>query len=109
MISDLQWNKTTSHLSFLTYIPSASYLEKTQPITFSGIYVNGTRDESANITRVYGETYDVVLSATYTTCPSQVTVKAVTNFGAFAEECYTYSGNGWQSAFPPKGTNEVVG
>ncbi len=91
-ISALKWNQSTGRLSFLAYIPSSHFLEGKQPVAFEGIYIDGTKVELTSITRAYSETYEIVPSKTYATCPSQVTVKAVTDFGAFDEKNYRYTG-----------------
>ncbi len=85
-ISMIRWNQSTGQIKFLVYVPSASFLEGEQDLNFEGIYINGELDESPVITRVYSETYEVTLSKTYATCPSQATVKVVTDFGAFGVE-----------------------
>ena len=85
-ISMIRWNQSTGQIKFLIYIPSASFLEREHDLTFEGIYLNGMLDESPVITRAYSETYEVTLSKTYATCPSQATVKVVTDFGAVGEE-----------------------
>ena len=46
---------------------------------------NGIIDESPSISRIYSETYEVTLSKTYPKCPSQVTVRVLTDFGAYGE------------------------
>ena len=84
-ISLLKWDEISGQIKFLVYVPSAYFLEKEQPITFDEIYVNGTLDKSALITRVYSETYEVTLSKKYLNCPLQVSVKVVADFGGFCE------------------------
>ncbi len=81
----IQWDESTDKIKFQAYIPAAHYLEKEKDVTFDEIYVNGTLDDAAVITRVYSEMYEIVLSKTYMDCPSQVTVKVITDFGAFCE------------------------
>ena len=85
-INTIKWFESTGEIKFLVYIPTASFLEGAQDIIFDAIYVNGTLDESAIITRIYSETYEVALSKRYDSCPSQVTVEVITNYGEFCEE-----------------------
>ena len=89
----IAWFEETGEIRFWVYVPYAGFLEEELPITFDEVYVNGTLDESATITTVYSsggaESYEVILSKKYTTCPSQVTVKVITDFGEFCEETYT--------------------
>lgn len=83
------WFEDTGEIRFWVYAPYAGFLEEELPITFDEVYVNGKLDESAVITTVYSqggaESYQVVLSKKYVTCPSQVTVKVITDFGEFCE------------------------
>jgi len=81
----IQWDESTGRIKFFVYIPTAHFLEKDIDITFDEIYVNGTLSDVAFISRVYSETYEIVLSKSYENCPSHATIKVVTDFGAFCE------------------------
>lgn len=89
-INSIKWFEDTGQIKFLVYNPTSHFLEKEQPIAFDQIYINGTLDESAVVTRIYGETYDIALSRIYPDCPSMATVKVVTDFGAY---CESYDNN----------------
>ena len=85
IINQIKWLKETGQIKFLVYIGTASYIEKEQDIKFDQIYINETLDESPIINRIYSETYEITSSKTYQECPSQVTVKVLTEFGAYSE------------------------
>jgi len=74
------WDESTGRIRVLVE-NTGEYPE----VNFGEIYVNGTLDDAAVITRVYSETYEIVSSKTYINCPSQVTIKVITDFGAFCE------------------------
>ena len=89
-IRSVDWDNSTGQIK--VYIRNdADYRNLT--LSQIQIYVNGTLDESVVITRLYNhaydrlfsQTYDIALSGTYANCPSQVTVKVITDFGAFCE------------------------
>ena len=82
-LGGIEWDESTGHISCQVYIPSAGYFEGEQGVTFDGLYINGTRDESPEITRPYSETYKIMSSSVYEDRPSRVSVKVVTDFGAF--------------------------
>lgn len=85
IINQIKWYEETGQIKFLVYIGTASYIEKEQDIKFNKIYINETIDESPIINRIYSETYEITSSKTYQECPSQVTVKVLTDFGAYSE------------------------
>ena len=96
-IDSIKWFESTGEIKFLVY---ASLLEGEKEIIFDEIYINGTLDESAVVTRLTtaqkeafyltGNIYDVALSGRYDSCPSEATVKVVTDFGEF---CESYDNN----------------
>ena len=97
-IDSIKWFESTGEIKFLVY---THLLEGEQEITFDEIYINGTLDESAVVTRLTtaqieafhlsgNNIYDVALSGRYANCPSETTVKVVTDFGEF---CESYDNN----------------
>ena len=82
----LSWDPIDGKVKFEMRIPSAFYIEQEKEINFE-VYLNGKRDAGAIVTRrATSSMFDVVLSKTYATCPSQAHVRVVTDFGAYAEE-----------------------
>ncbi|MEJ2242474.1 MAG: hypothetical protein P8Y18_10085 [Candidatus Bathyarchaeota archaeon] len=97
-IDSIKWFESTGEIKFLVY---THLLEGEKEITFDEIYINGTLDESAVVTRLTtaqidefhlsgNNIYDVALSGRYASCPSEATVKVVTDFGEF---CESYDNN----------------
>ncbi len=93
IINSIKWFEDTGEIKFLVYIGTASFIVKEQDIKFDKIYVNGTLDENFGINRIYSETYEITLSKTYRECPSEVTVKVLTDYGAYHEAYDNYLTN----------------
>jgi len=81
-IWSIGWFESTGEIKFLV---NAHSFDEERTITFDAVYVNGTLDESVVITRLYDQIYDIALSGTYMNRPSEITVKVITDFGAFCE------------------------
>jgi len=84
-INSIRWDEITGRIKFLVYVPGAHYLDRERDITFDEIYFNCTLDESAVISRNYSETYEIASSRTCANKPTSISVRVVTDFGAYEE------------------------
>ena len=105
IINSLKWDEKTSEVNFLVYSPYFN-LGGEKTVSFDGVYVNGTLDTSPTFNKVYSETYETILSTKFPVAPSTLTIRVMTDYGAFGEEQFTWDskGNYYESTIPTTNT-----
>ncbi len=84
IFNSFKWDEKTGEERFWVHSGSFAF-ERTQGVTFEGVYVNGELDKSPKINRLYSETYEIILSTKFSQAPELLDIRVMTDFGAYGK------------------------